>query len=191
MEGEGQWIECVVDPEYEISTEYPYQIRKKSNKRIIKESINNEGYVVCMLNQKKYKKHRIIALQFIEKDAPGTKPQVDHINHIRSDNRIENLRWVSSRENNKNRSSVKGYNYEFIDNIDEYSILVDTYSNHTFEDYYYDAKTDTFYFYNGIKYRKLPILYTKYGYAYVNARNINNKQVVILYSSFKKQYNLI
>ena len=30
------WVECKVDPDYEISTEYPYQIRKKSNKRIVK-----------------------------------------------------------------------------------------------------------------------------------------------------------
>ena len=187
---EGQWISCKVDPDYEIYTEYPYQIRKKSNKKIIKEYIENNGYVRCKLNQKKYCKHRLIALQFIENDAPEIKTQVDHINQIKTDNRIENIRWASPSENCKNRNT-NDYKYEFIDDIDDECILVDAYGNHTLENYYFDAKTDTFYFYNGIKYRKLRICYTKYGAAFVCMIDINNKSVKISYSKFKKQYNLI
>ena len=192
MEGEGQWIECVVDSDYEIYTEYPYQIRRKSNKKIIKESIHKPtGYVRCSLNQKQYKKHRLIALQFIPNDDPDNKSFIDHINHIRSDNRIENLRWCSSSENTKNRSSAKGYNYEYIDEIDDKCILIDKYGKHAFENYYYDEKTDIFYFFNGIKYRKLKINYTKYGSAFVCMKDTNNKKTCITYSKFKKQYGLI
>ena len=65
MEGEGQWQTCVVDSDYEISTEYPYQIRRKSNKKsnkkeFVSESINKKtGYIQCHLNCKLYLKHRI------------------------------------------------------------------------------------------------------------------------------------
>ena len=138
----------------------------------------------------KVKKHRIIALQFIENDAPEIKTQVDHIDRNPLNNEINNLRWCSPSDNCRNRNT-NGYKYEFIDNIDDECILVDTYGNHSFEDYYFDAKTDTFYFYNGLKYRKLRICYTKYGKAFVNMRDIDNKRVMIYYSSFKKQYDLI
>ena len=129
-------------------------------------------------------------MQFIENDDLQNKLEVDHIDRNPLNNHINNLRWVSRSENCKNRNT-NGYKYEFVDDIDEDSILVDVYNNHTFEDYYFDVKTDTFYFYNGIKYRKLRICYTKYGSAFVNMRDINNKSVMILYSVFKKQYDLI
>ena len=184
------WIGCVVDSDYEIFTEFPYQIRRKGSDKIIKEYIDR-GYYNCMLNNKKYRKHRIIALQFIQNDDPINKNQVDHIDHNKLNNDISNLRWVNNSENQKNKSCYKNNIYEYVDNIDEECILVDTYNNHTFEDYYYDAKTDTFYFYNGLKYRKLKIQYMKNKYAYVNMRDIDKNHVRILYSKFKKQYDII
>ena len=41
--------------------------------------------------------HRLVAINFIPN--PDNKPEVDHINKNIIDNRVENLRWVTSKEN--------------------------------------------------------------------------------------------
>jgi len=50
--------------------------------------------------QKNYFLHRLIAEAYIPN--PENKPFIDHINRIKTDNRIENLRWVTSSENKIN-----------------------------------------------------------------------------------------
>jgi len=48
--------------------------------------------------------HRLLALQYIEN--PENKPEVDHIDRNKTNNIIENLRWVTRLENRRNRTDL-------------------------------------------------------------------------------------
>ena len=68
-------------------------------------SINNEGYLHIRVGKgRRYKAHRLAWL-YIYGEYPNG--DIDHINHIRTDNRISNLRVVSNRENSINRSITR------------------------------------------------------------------------------------
>jgi len=57
------------------------------------------GYIEIGINGRQYKAHRLAWLYVY-----GVWPEfIDHINHVRDDNRIINLRSVSRQENSKNR----------------------------------------------------------------------------------------
>jgi len=60
--------------------------------------INNEGNII------KTPIHRLVAKAFIPN--PQNKPEVDHINTIRNDNRVENLRWATKEENLNNPNTI-------------------------------------------------------------------------------------
>lgn len=58
------------------------------------------GYIQINFNGKIYKGHRLVWL-YVNGEFPDN--QIDHINHNRADNRIENLRCVNNFENHLNR----------------------------------------------------------------------------------------
>ena len=113
------------------------------------------------------------------------------LNRNKLDNRIENLRWCSSSENNKNRTSTHGVEYDFFDDIDDEAVVVNDYGRHQFENYFYVPDEDAFYFYNGVKYRRLHINEMKNGYLYVCMMNTENKRVKVMISKFKKLYGFM
>lgn len=58
--------------------------------------MNKLGYCTVAISGKRYKVHRLIAEAFIPN--PENKPTVDHISRDPRDNRPENLRWATQKE---------------------------------------------------------------------------------------------
>jgi len=86
-------------PDYDVSDSgliYSHKTHK-----ILKQSTNHNGYKSIELFNKDGSKrllvHRLVAIAFIPNE--DELPQVNHINEIRSDNRVENLEWVTAKQN--------------------------------------------------------------------------------------------
>lgn len=92
-----EWKKIEERQNYSIST--TGQVRNDKTGRILKPHKGTAGYYQVMLGRKTVPLyvHRLVAKAFI--DNPDNLPQVDHINGDKTDNRVENLRWLSVSDN--------------------------------------------------------------------------------------------
>lgn len=89
---------------HEVST--MGRLRNTITQRLLGDGTNQYGYVINVVNVKGKKpckiflRHRLVAQTWIPNLE--NKPQVDHINQNRSDNRVANLRWATRKEQASN-----------------------------------------------------------------------------------------
>lgn len=103
-----EWRVVIGFPNYEVSNFGNI----RSNRGLLKPGLDTDGYRQVNLYRKdgggfrghgRYtrKVYRLVMESFgVE---PNGKTEIDHINRNRQDDRLENLRWVTSQENNCNR----------------------------------------------------------------------------------------
>lgn len=80
---------------------------------LLKLTTDKDGYHVIFIYSKEqsvrryrcFRVGRLVGIVFIPN--PDNKPEIDHINGIRTDDRIENLRWVTRKENDNNPHCLK------------------------------------------------------------------------------------
>ena len=77
------------------------RVYSKKSTIFLKPRYEGHGYLFISMpdrgKPKNFKIHRLLAKSFIPN--PEGKPMVNHINGIKDDNRLENLEWVTNKEN--------------------------------------------------------------------------------------------
>ena len=80
------------------------QVRNDKTGQILKPCSHPKGYMIVNLSGHVKLLHRLVATAFIPN--PENKPQVNHKNGVKTDNRVENLEWATNGENQSHRRNV-------------------------------------------------------------------------------------
>jgi hypothetical protein len=80
-------------------------VRNNKNGNILKAPLDKYGYQRLRINGKMFRVHRLVAETFIPNQ--DNKKCVDHIDNDRTNNNVNNLRFVTHQENSFNKSISK------------------------------------------------------------------------------------
>ena len=90
------------DGMYQVSDLGRVRSLKYGKVKVMKQGKNRKGYLFVNLHrygkQKNVSVHRLVASAFIPNDDES-KTQINHINEVKSENRVSNLEWCSAQYN--------------------------------------------------------------------------------------------
>ena len=98
-----EWKPVSIAPQLEVSNQG--EIRDGITKVLIGFD-NGNGYKRVIIKGKKHYVHRLVACAFIPN--PDNKPQINHIDGNKSNNRVDNLEWCTNSENQLHAYRVLG-----------------------------------------------------------------------------------
>ena len=180
------------EDDYEVETEPPHRIRRKRDGLMPKPSlVKRSGYVQVKLNGNTYRYHRILAKHFIPN--PDNLPEVDHINQDKTDNALENLRWVNRSQNLKNRAKYVKQKSEFLDHAPNDIIEIRAFNDVEYEEnkYFFCFENDRVVLrVNDHKWRYLNMT-PHTGYLCVVLRDINGRSHQIYMHKLIKHFRTV
>lgn len=165
-----------------------FKQKKYENGKILKPHIRKDGYidyVFCVNGKRKHIfLHHIIVKLFIDKNFDSSKNDIDHKNHNRQDNSIENLAVVSRSENNRNMSSMNGVKFNYIYDIGNALVINEE------AGIYFSLDYDKFFMFlqHTKQYKELHVYLNRGKYPSIRYR-YNNKQYHFSIDKFKKSIN--
>ena len=165
-----------------------FKYKKYTEGKILKPHIN-KGYIQYQFSiNGKYKNiclHVIIVKMFIDKNFDSSKNDIDHKDHNRTNNSIDNLCIVSRCENNRNVSKSRtGKDFNFVDNIGK-SLVINEDAG-----IYYSLELDKFYMYiqHTKQFKELHV-FLNHGKNPSIRYSYNNKKHMFSINKFKKSIN--
>ena len=84
---------------YQVSNLGRVKSLKWNKVKILKQSINKQGYAYTSINKKTYKIHQLVAIYFLSHKPNGMSIVVHHKDNNKLNNKVENLQLISQRDN--------------------------------------------------------------------------------------------
>ena len=125
------------------------EIYSTNRNRLMNFNLDKQGYL--KVGPRKDGKQKITSVhRFVYECFHGIIPdqmQIDHINHVKTDNRIENLRLVNRSENCRNRAKHNTFQYEYVEELPPETIKIEKYRDMDIDNLYYCPETNQFFWY--------------------------------------------